>query len=184
MLNFWVDRLYTGPTPLTAKLVVTSVMQLCSGVDILRGPTALTEKSAPLLLVSTHSLLRKAAVVGVRLAVGVPPSAGVALVPNATQSITFVLVGVAEAAIAAVPVTRATFPEVPDRLIEPVASGVGSAEPMAPFENSCTRKYCPGCRVFAGSGVMLVHEVPADEAYCTLRPLSDTGAEVGLNSSM
>ena len=57
-------------------------------------------------------------------------------------------------------------------------------DPLAPPENSDTRKYWPGCSVFAGSAVLLLHEVPVDEAYCTLRPLKDTGAEVGLKISM
>src|SRR5205085_12585322 len=128
--------------------------------------------------------VRKAAVVGDSVAVGTAPSAGVAPAPNATQSITFALVGVAAAGNAAVPLTRATLPAVPDILIVPVASAAGSADPLAPPENSDTRKYWPGCSVFAGSAVLLLHEVPVDEAYCTLRPLKDTGAEVGLKISM
>ena len=78
--------------------------------------------------------------------------------------------------------TRATLPLVPDRFT-PVfeASGVGSAEPLAPPAR-LTRKYWPGCTVTAGSGATPL-KLPVLLAYCTDLPDSDTACAPRLKSS-
>ena len=53
-----------------------------------------------------------------------------------------------------VPLTRATLPAVPLRLIgvASMKSGETKAAPVVPLA-CCTRKYWPGCKVTAGSSV-------------------------------
>jgi len=68
--------------------------------------------------------------------------------------------------------TRAILPAVRDKAEVPVASGVGKSAPIAPPDDSLTRKYFPGA-IRHGPGehnAVTDQEVPADEACCTDQP--------------
>src|SRR5437773_3594703 len=103
----------------------------------LRGAGAATEKSAALLSVSAPP--RTAAVVFDRFGVG-EPSADEADGPYPTKSRTPGWVAQPVVQVSAVVlVTSATLPAVADMAIVPVTSGVGSAAPPEPPEDSATR---------------------------------------------
>src|SRR5690349_20702375 len=77
-----------------------------------------------------------------------------------------------------VDLTSATVPDVADRLIVPVSSGVGSSTvPPGPLA-SATRWNLPGA-TFPVSGVTCHREVGEGLAgrYCTDHPATETGAE-------
>jgi hypothetical protein len=76
--------------------------------------------------------------------------------------------------------TIATLPAVAAMFVEPVASGVGSAAPVAPPASS-TRYERPG-PIEPVSGVA-DQLVPAAVAYCTDQPVTSTADEPLLNSS-
>ena len=86
-----------------------------------------------------------------------------------------------------VPSTSTSLPELPDMLMVPLASGVGSGAPVLPPPRP-TRKYWPGCSVASGSATSCPEfapklPVPVALAYCSERPASDTGVPPRLNSS-
>src|SRR6476660_1282053 len=85
---------------------------------------------------------------------------------------------------AVVALTSATLPAVPDMLIAPVTSGVGSGSPPPVPAASWIRKYSPGASVTSGSSVRLFHVLPADDAYCTDQPLRLCALLPALTSSM
>jgi hypothetical protein len=108
-------------------------------------------KSPELLFVSVQPLLaRKLAVVLARAGAAVPPSKQVAF-PKPTKSRTLAVLafgqvappnGVVPAALplrAVMLLTNAAFPPGTAKLVVPVASGVGSAEPIAPPEPNLIR---------------------------------------------
>ena len=117
----------------------------------LRGLGAPVAKLVELLLVSVQPLLPlRSAVVFDRAGAAALPSKQVAF-PKPTKSRTLAVLvfgqvappkGVVPAALplrAVVLLTNAAFPPVTAKLVEPVASGVGRAEPIAPPEPNLTR---------------------------------------------
>ena len=111
--------------------------QINTGVAEFLGAGATKSLSAALLSVSVQPLFfLTVAVVFVNAAVTVPSAQ--LDVPYPTRSITF---AVGQPVNAVIPLTKATFPFVPDIAIFglAVASGVGSAAPTVPAADICTR---------------------------------------------
>ena len=119
---------------------------VCNAAAELRGLGAAVVKSVEFAFASVQPLLaRKSAVVLLRAGAAVLPSKQVAF-PKPTKSTTLLVFafgqvappkGVVPAALpvsAVVLVTRAALPPVVAKLVEPVASGAGRAEPTAPPE--------------------------------------------------
>jgi len=76
---------------------------------------------------------------------------------------------------AVVDVTSAILPAVALMVMPPLASGVGSAGAAALLPSaSCTRKNRPGAIVPVSA--VTCHDDPAADAYCTLQPVTSTGA--------
>jgi len=149
--------------------------------ELFLGFGVAVEKLAELLLESVHPFAAlKTASVADGAAVGPVPSKQFAVDPKPTKSIT---PAVGHAPVSATVLeTNAIFPAVADMAIVPVASGVGSATPLAPPAWR-TKKYCPGFKVKFGR-VVTLHVVPVAEAYCTDIPLRLTDVLDLLNNSM
>src|SRR5437764_11694878 len=85
-------------------------------------------------------------------------------------------------ASAFVPTTRATLPAVDPRLIDPVASAVGTAIPLVVPPDSCTRKYLPGAIMPVVRFVLFVPKFDPTPAYWTEWGVTDRKS-TRLNSS-
>ena len=86
------------------------------------------------------------------------------------------------------PVARATLPAVPPMAIVPVASGVGSGDPVGAGGVMPTRNRPPAGTSTAGSATSWPRDapklpVPVADAYWTDSPSSAAGAVPRLNSS-
>src|SRR5262245_51573148 len=166
-----------------------TVLQECSADAVFRGAGAPAAKSLALLSVSVQPwLARWAEVVFESVGAGAPSEK---FAPSYPIRSTICASCKAEQGVEpplqvspVVVVARITFPPVALMLTVPVASGVGSGEPVAP--PACwTRKYWPGPSDpdSVVTGFEPKFPAPVALAYCTDIPASETDPAVGLKIS-